>query len=187
MSTTGYPGGGWSTPAGDVVSEPAAERTFNVALGMAAGVATAVIVGAVWYLVVTASNFQIGILAVAVGFSVGFAMRYAAGRGESRSLQAVALLLTFVTMVFAEFFIARTFYGEYLVSQGDSAPLQLLVSPAVMFELVGASIAADPLTLLFWVIALTGAFRTTRSVDEPAPATSVPAAPAAQPAWASEE
>ena len=160
-----YPGGAQADSVQPV--QPAADDLPagkpNTAQGILVGAVVAIVVGAVWYLVVTMGNIQIGFLAIGIGFAIGIAMRWAAGPGESRALQVAALLLTLVTMFFAEFFIARTFIGEAFVAQGDSSPLRLFLAPADMFSVVAESIRLDPLTLLFWLIALSGAYRTTRA------------------------
>lgn len=158
-----YPGGTWTPPTdGDDVPLLAEQRQPRLALGVVAGLITAVVAGFIWYQVVAVTSTQIGILAIGVGLLIGAAMRFAAGGVGARPLQAAAVLITLVTMFFAEYFVARNFVGDYYVSQGDTAALPLFIAPADMVGVATDSVRADPVTLLFWGIALVAAFRMTK-------------------------
>lgn len=162
-----YPGGGWTAPA-DSADVPllAEQRQPRVALAVLAGVVVAIVAGLIWYQVVARTGMQIGYLAIGVGLLIGAGMRFAAGGVGARSLQVAAAVITLVTMFAAEYFVARWFIGEYFVSQGDSTPLRLFIAPADMFSVATESVRADPLTLLFWLIALGAAVRMTKPAEQ---------------------
>lgn len=144
-----------------------------------AGIVAGAVAAAVWYLIVGFSGFQIGFLAVGVGFVIAFVMRAAAGGVGGPRLQVAAVVLTLLSMFVAQFYIARKLLGDYFVSQGETGPLRLFVAPTDMFAVVADFLREDPLTLLFWAIALYTAFRGTQGTSEvvaaPPPATAPPA------------
>lgn len=117
-----------STPASDVPQTfetlrepvPAAE---NLLLGTIAGAVGMAVGTAIWVGITVATNYQIGYMAVGVGFLVGIAMRFA-GRGRSQpfavvgaglSLLGCALgnLLTGCVLVAREFDIS---FGEVVAN-----------------------------------------------------------------------
>ncbi len=60
------------------------------------GIAGALLGAALWALVVIATGYQLGLIAVLVGVLVGHAVRLGARRRSGRSLQVLAVLLTFL-------------------------------------------------------------------------------------------
>lgn len=176
---TDYPGGTAQVPVWDPASPAAPARGPRIVPAVLAGIVTAVAATAAWYFVVALSGWQIGLLAIGVGFVVGYAMRLAAGGVGGIRLQIGAVVLTLLSMVAAEFLITRKFLGEYFVSQGDTSPLPMLFAPAEMVGIVADVVKADPMTLLFWAIALSAAWRVAKFTPEqaaaPPPAGTVPA------------
>lgn len=178
--STAYPGGTARPPEWDAPAAKTPTREPRLAPAILAGIVAAAAAAAVWYLIVGFSGYQIGFLAVGIGFVIAFVMRRAAGGVGGIRLQISAVVLTLVSMFAAEFFIARKFLGEYFVSQGNNEPLRLLLAPADMFDVVADVLKQDPLTLLFWAIALYTAWRGTRATHEqvaaPPPSSAPPAA-----------
>lgn len=168
---TDYPGGTAQVPTGDPwdtagaagVGHPQSPR---VAPAIAAGIVAAIAATAAWYFIVALSGWQIGLLAVGVGLVVGLAMRWAAGGVGGLSLQIPAVVLTLLSMFVAEFYVARKFIGDFFVSQGETEPLALFIPVSDMVSLVVETVKEDPVTLLFWVIAVVAAWRTTQATPE---------------------
>ena len=65
-----------------------------LARAIACGVGAAVLGAALYYAVIAITNFEIGIVAIAIGYMVGFSVRKGAG-GGGRRFQVIALLLTY--------------------------------------------------------------------------------------------
>jgi len=65
------------------------------ALASLFGIGAAVAGAALYYAVIAITNFEIGLVAIAIGYMVGFAVRKGAGGGGGRRFQVVAILLTY--------------------------------------------------------------------------------------------
>ena len=65
-----------------------------LARAIAFGVVAAVAGAALYYAVIAITNFEIGIVAIAIGYMVGFSVRKGAG-GGGRRFQVIALVLTY--------------------------------------------------------------------------------------------
>jgi hypothetical protein len=133
---------------------PAQPATMSDVLGgVLAGVVAAVLATATWYGVVAATHFQVGIVAIAVGFIVGQGVVLGARRHTSVVLVAVSVILTLIALAVSEYLIVAHF-----VSQELGFAVDLVQPPDVFFGVISESLGADPLTLVFWVIALFQAF-----------------------------
>ena len=129
---------------------PAQPATMSDVLGgVLAGVVAAVLATAIWYGVVAATQFQVGIVAIAVGFIVGTGVVFGARRHTSVVLVAVSVILTLLALAVSEYLIVAHF-----VSQELGFAVDLVQPPDVFFGVIGDSLGADPLTLVFWAIAL---------------------------------
>jgi len=133
---------------------PAQPATMSDVLGgVLAGVVAAVLATAIWYGVVATTHFQVGIVAIAVGFIVGQGVVFGARRHTSIVLVAVSVVLTLIALAVSEYLIVAHF-----VSQELGFAVDLVQPPDVFFGVIGDSLSADPLTLVFWAIALFQAF-----------------------------
>ncbi len=125
----------------------------NVAAGLGLGLLAAVVSSLVWYGVVVATGYELGLVAIGVGWLVSQAVMRGAGDKRGRALQAVAMVSVVVAMALSEFLIVRHFVNADLVQQGREA-IPLLVNPLGALLLVAVGIQASPMSLLFWLIAL---------------------------------
>lgn len=66
----------------------------SLARAVVFGVVAMILGAALYYAVVAITNFEIGIVAIAIGYMVGFAVRKGAG-GGGRRFQVIAVLLTY--------------------------------------------------------------------------------------------
>jgi hypothetical protein len=121
--------------------------------GIVGGAIGAIVSAAVWYLVVTASHIQAGIVAIAVGWIVGQAVVLAAGR-RSMALVVVSVVWTFLALVVAQYLIAIRLVNEALTEVGAGFQVPLFVSPGAFVDVLVTWLQDDPLTLVFWAIAL---------------------------------
>src|SRR6266403_1915994 len=68
-----------SRPGQEVVTDQQSPPKQNLAIAIAAGAVAAVIGGIAWAVLTVTTEFQIGYMAVAIGFLVGFAVRLGDG------------------------------------------------------------------------------------------------------------
>jgi hypothetical protein len=121
--------------------------------GVIGGAIGAVLSTALWYGVVTASHIQAGIVAIAVGWIIGQAVVLAAGRA-SISLVPVSVAWTVVALVLAQYLIAVQVINELLDANQVAVHLPILAAPSDVLDTVWNWLQYDPLTLVFWGIAL---------------------------------
>lgn len=131
----------------------------NLAGGLVAGLAAAAVASLIWYGVVAITEYQLGLVALLVGWLVGKAVMLGAGGKRGISLQLMSVGITLPAMVLGEYFIVRHFIVEALKANGESG-FRLFLPVADMFEVVLEGIRIEPTTLLFWALALWVAFRT---------------------------
>jgi hypothetical protein len=142
--------------AGPGEAQPHRSASTNDILGgLLAGLVAAVLATGLWYAVVAVSHYQLGIIAIVVGFLVGQGVVLGAGRRGSIVLVGISVVLTLLALVISEYLIIAKFVGDSL-AVGES--LELIQPPTIVLDVVAASVQAEPLTLAFWAIALFQAF-----------------------------
>lgn len=121
------------------------------------GLGAALISSVIWYAVVVITNYELGIIAVAVGWLVAQAVMLGAGHKRGPRLQGLSVAITVIAMAFSEYLIVRHFAVQALAEEGYTN-IPILLSLDIMLALIVEGIKADPLTLLFWGIAIWEAF-----------------------------
>jgi hypothetical protein len=136
---------------------PAEPATLgDIAGGVIGGAIGTVLATALWYGVVAITNWQVGIVAVAVGFVVGQGVVFGAGRHPSIALVPISVAFTLVSLVVSEYLIARHFLG--IAAAEISAEFGVSIAEveaefASPIDLLRFSLESEPITLLFWAIA----------------------------------
>jgi hypothetical protein len=153
-------------------------RTARLALGTLGAIAGALLGALVWAGVSSATGFQIGYMAVLVGFLSGYGMRTLGGgrdRADGFIAAAVALagcLLGNLLTVAAE--VAKHFHKPI-----EPIVLRLFTSPAVSLEMLQAGFGV--MDVLFYGIAAYAGYRTALKAPAartaPAPVQPAPEAP----------
>lgn len=145
-------------PVAEVTAPAPAEPATmgDIAGGVIGGAIAAVLATALWYGVVAITNWQIGIVAVAVGFIVGQGVVFGAGRHPSIALVPISVVFTLVSLVVSEYLIARHFLG--IAAAEISAEFGVTIAEveaefASPIDLLRFSLETEPITLLFWAIA----------------------------------
>lgn len=110
----------------------------------------AIVATGLWYAVVALSGWQIGLVAIVVGWIVGRAAVFGAGRG-SIPLVAVSVVFTLLALVVSEYLIVYHLITQEFGTEGVISVIQPL---DFVVTVVVESIQLDPITLLFWAIAL---------------------------------
>ncbi len=134
----------------------------NLGAGILAG-AVAAVAGAVsWALVTVVTEYQIGWMAVGIGFLVGYAIR-AAGKGVDPVFGLAGALLALLGCLLGNLMTVC-----YFVSQGEGIPMMDLIpqlTPEIVIELMTATFS--PMDLLFYAIAVYEGYQlSTRPVTE---------------------
>lgn len=146
-----------ATCAARAVAGPAAVVRPSAITGALVGLLAAVVAAAAWYGIVAVSGYQLGLIAVAVGWVVAQAV-VLGGRGRGATFQGLAVALTLASMAVAEYLVSWHFANEFLTAEG-LGPVPLVLPLADALAVVPNALTADPLTLLFWLVAVVTAWR----------------------------
>jgi hypothetical protein len=136
----------------------------NLPMGVVAGLAAAAVGAGVWALVTVATSYQIGWMAVGVGFLVGWAVRLA-GKGTTTAFRVVGAALSLGGCV-----AGNLLTGCVIAARQLDVPVTGLLAgltPAIALDLLTAMF--NPMDLLFYALAVYQGYRF--SVDATAPQT----------------
>jgi len=139
-----------SAPAANASLEtPAAAEAGNLPLGIAAGSVAALIGGVLWAVITVVTEYQIGFMAVGVGFLVGAAVGKF-GHGQDNVYRIAGAVLALLGCVLGNFF---TLIGFAARSEGVSVFAMLT---QIDFSAVPGVMAstASPMDFLFYGIAI---------------------------------
>ena len=154
-------------------------NTEGLGRGLLFAAGAAIIATAIWYLVTALSGYELGIVAIAVGWVVGTAAVLGARGRSSLMLVAGSVIFTLIALVYGEYLIIYHYLTQMV------GPLDLLQPPWVVIPIVIEILVEDPITLLFWGIAIYSAASVPfKAIGQPAQPTAAPE-PAAQPLAAS--
>ncbi len=121
----------------------------NFLLGILAGVTATLIAAGIWAAITVATNFQIGWLAVGVGFIVGYVIRLA-GNGQSKRFSYLGATLALIACVLGNVLII---IGDIANAYGLSIPeVANLISFATLQENMVNTFS--PIDLLFYALAI---------------------------------
>lgn len=120
-----------------------------ILLGVVLGLVGAVL----WFLSVIITKYELGIVALGVGFLVGYGISKGAGKKKSRNLQIISAIIALISILIGEYLITNHYAYQYLI-QGGYAVKSYFLNPVAVIKVTIDSIKSDPLTLLFWGIAV---------------------------------
>ena len=126
----------------------------NLSFGIIGGVIAAAIGATIWAMITAATNFQIGWMAVGVGFLVGFAVRIC-GKGMDTTFGIIGGVLSLLGCLAGNLFTVCI-----VVSRHQSIPLLDLLSrlnPEITVRLMTATFS--PMDVLFYGIAVYEGYR----------------------------
>lgn len=130
------------------------EEEQSVGGGFLAGGVAALVGAGVWALVTVLTGFQIGFMAIGVGFLVGLAVQFA-GKGINKIFGVMGAALALVGCLLGNYFTVVHFVGE---AEGLGFFDTLTrISPAAIPELM--SITFSPMDLIFYGIAVYEGYR----------------------------
>lgn len=130
------------------------ESNQNLHMGIVGGLIAAVIGAAIWAAVTVITDFQIGWMAVGIGFLVGYAVRIT-GKGISKSFGYVGAILAL-----ASCFAGNLFSICAIISKQEAIPFFHLVTrlnPQIILDIMKTTFS--PIDLLFYGIAVYEGYR----------------------------
>ncbi len=130
------------------------EGNQNLSMGIIGGMAAALIGAGAWAAVTVLTNFQIGWMAVGVGFLVGYAVRIF-GKGLSNIYGFVGATLALIGCLAGNLFSVCA-----VISKQEAIPFFDLISrlnPLIIMDLMKATFS--PIDLLFYGIAVYEGYR----------------------------
>jgi hypothetical protein len=130
------------------------EKTDNLLMGIVGGLMAAVTGAVVWAVVTVVTGYQIGWLAVGVGFLVGITIRYT-GRGSTMAYSLIGAVLALLGCVAGNFFAMVAFVAS---DQGVSF-FELLPQVDVARVVSVLIEESSPIDLLFYGIAVYEGFK----------------------------
>lgn len=130
----------------------------NYWLAILLGAAFGIIGAQIWFGVVVITEYQIGLVAIGVGWLVGLGVFLGSGKKKSRKLQIIAVVIAFLSIILGEYLIANYYLVESLIGEGVLEGFSLL-NPFEVVVVVFRLIPENPLTVLFWAIAIWFAYR----------------------------
>lgn len=142
----------------ELINKQLQEETSNpnIVGALLAGALGGVLGGFIWYLVVIAIQREIGYLAIGVGYLIGFATYFGAGRKRGRSIQAISALITLITLFTSEYFIFVHFLQEEVVKKVgvDKAAVVMDKITITPFNTIFLGSVLSPIGLLIWAIGI---------------------------------
>lgn len=148
-----------------------AERIFkaetenpNIVMALACGAVAGVFAGALWYFFSILTGYQIGYIAIGVGFVIGWAVIWGSGRKRGATLQWISAGMTLLTLFISEYFMTLYYYRKYLVE--NKAEFPTYNGEIFFFSPFDSDILASmisPMGLLIWGIGIYCAYSTPKS------------------------
>lgn len=131
-------------------------KTWKVVLvGIVAAIAGAI----AWYYFTVAAEAEYGVVAIGLGYLVGYGALFGAGMRRSRKVQIVSVILAGLSIFIAEYFIFSHVLNEYMVANPTSFEgwdgQKLWIDP---WSPVFLQSIISPIGLIIWAVALYVAF-----------------------------
>jgi hypothetical protein len=148
------------TCAGDPAQIRAAQaRGADLRRAVIFGLAAGGIAATLWYAVVVATSYEIGLAATGIGALVALAVLKGAGRHRSTRLQLVSLVITIAALALGEYLVVRHEVLQVITVKYGPQNVPLFFSGRLVWDLLTAGIQESPATLGFWAIAAISAFQ----------------------------
>jgi hypothetical protein len=142
-------------------------KNSNLIGALGIGFFGAALGGALWYIITVSIQREIGYIGIGLGYLIGNAVMFGAGKKRGIKLQGISALLTFFAIIISELFIFAHFSVPVLREAGfEITELDLMTNLVLgsgefknifMSEFMRA--ALSPIGLLIWGISVYTAFR----------------------------
>ena len=148
-----------STPAASAIETP---PRSNLALAIGAGIAAALIGAILWAVITVFTGYEIGYMALGIGFLVGFAVRL--GNGTGIVFGGVGAILALLGCLLGNFFSIIGFFAnaQHISVLAAFSAIDMSRIPTIMWT------AFNPMDLLFYGIAVYEGYRFSQRKSGPA-------------------
>lgn len=142
------------------------EETNNPSMGMALvlGMLAAVVAGVVWFAFSVLTGYQIGYIAIGVGYLIGKAVIWGSGGKRGMPLQIMSAVITLLTLFISQYFITVYYIRQYLQEHISEYPgyagQWFFVAP---FDPDIISAIFSPMGLLIWAVGIYFAYTIPKS------------------------
>ena len=130
-------------------------RNPNIAMAAIFGVLASIVSGAAWFLFTVLTGYQIGYVAIGVGFVIGYAVIWASGKKRGLSLQILSTVITTATLLISGYLLELYYIRKYLLEHKADFPNYngqwVFVSP---FHPEVLQDMFSPMGLLIWAIGI---------------------------------
>ena len=130
---------------------------INYRLAIMIGLLFSIIGAVLWFAITVITKWEIGIVAVGVGLLAGYGVKIGSGNKLSQNLQIISGAIAFISIIAGEYLIANYYVVDYFKSNGLLTGFTFL-NPIKVFRFIFLTLKENPLTLLFWGIAVWSAF-----------------------------
>ncbi|MCP4292919.1 MAG: hypothetical protein GY780_13925 [bacterium] len=134
-------------------------QNINYLGALSGGIIGGLITALLWWGFVTLTHFQIGIVAIIIGWGTGKGVAVFSGNKRSLGLQLMSIGLTLISYGMATYWVSRTFVHHYFAENSMAGTLPLFPTPALFMDVVGTGFQA--FDLIFLGIALWQAWKIT--------------------------
>ena len=136
----------------------------NIVMALILGSVAGVVAGVIWYFFSILTGYQIGYIAIGVGFIIGWAVIFGSGQKRGAALQIMSAAITLVTLFIAEYFMTLHYIWQYMLKnkaeypdcQGEMFFLSPF-SPDILSSMI------SPMGLLIWGIGIYFAYSIPKS------------------------
>lgn len=97
-------------------------KNSNIVMAVILGLAAAVAAGTGWFFFSILTGYQIGYIAIGVGFLIGWAVIWGSGKKRGAVLQIISAFLTLITLFTSEYFMMLYYYRQYMMKNTEQFP-----------------------------------------------------------------
>lgn len=131
----------------------------SIGLGTVGGLLGALIGALIWSAIAIATDYEVGYVAVLVGWLCGFGARIISGT-RGKPLQIIAVVSSLLGLIAAKYFIFAHFLGKAMAA-GEQAAAHVSYASSLMLSLFldNVSVMLSPFDILWVVLAVATAWR----------------------------
>lgn len=136
----------------------------NMVMALVLGSIAGVVAGIIWYFFSIITGYQIGYIAIGVGFVIGWAVMLGSGKKRGSKLQIMSAGITLVTLYISEYFMTLYYYRQYMLEHKAEFPgyngeifLPSPFDPDILASMI------SPMGLLIWGIGIYFAYSIPKS------------------------
>ncbi len=94
----------------------------NIPFAVICGCVAAVVAGIAWAAFSILTGYQVGYIAIGVGFVIGWSVIWGSGQKRGQTLQLISAGLTFITLFVSEYAMTMYYGRQYLLAHPEEAP-----------------------------------------------------------------